>query len=123
MTAELNALPLLLTVSETFNDSERETPFDARVAHAAVHGWMDGHLSSPGHILDPANVGDMPESPFPRRGDPRSSRSLTRPCVVFAKAKNRQRSPSRRRSAGKPDAQRQENVRAAHQWATVTLQR
>jgi hypothetical protein len=70
MTAELNALPLLLTVSETFTDSERETPFNARVAHAAVHGWMEGHLSSPGHILDPANVGDMPESPFPRRGDP-----------------------------------------------------
>jgi len=66
----LNALPLLLTISETFTGDERESPFEARVVHAAVHGWMEGHLSSPGHRLDPDHVGEMPEPPFPHPDDP-----------------------------------------------------
>ena len=70
MPSERNALPLLLTVSETFTEGERETSFESRVVHAAVHGWMEGHLSSPGHQLDPDHVGEMPEPPFPSQDDP-----------------------------------------------------
>lgn len=70
MTHEPNALPLLLTISETFTEAERGTSLEARIVHAAVHGWMEGHLSSPGHRLDPANVGEMPEPPFPHPDDP-----------------------------------------------------
>lgn len=70
MTLELNALPLLLTISETFTDAERDTSLQERLVHATVHGWMEGHLSSPGHRLDRDNVGDIPESPFPNPDDP-----------------------------------------------------
>jgi hypothetical protein len=65
---ELNALPLLLTISETFTDAERDTSLQDRLVHAAVHGWMEGHLSSPGHRLDPDNVSDMPEPALPPSG-------------------------------------------------------
>ena len=67
---ELNPLPVLLTISETFTDAERDTSLQDRLVHAAVHGWMEGHLSSPGHRLDPDNVSDMPEPPFPHPDDP-----------------------------------------------------
>lgn len=70
MPSEVNPLPLLLIVSETFTDAERGTSFETRAVHAAVHGWMEGHLSSPGHHLDPNNVGEMPEPPFPSQDDP-----------------------------------------------------
>jgi hypothetical protein len=70
MANELNALPLLLTISETFTDAERGTSLEGRIVHAAVHGWMEGHLSAPGHDFDPANVGGMPEPPFPHSNDP-----------------------------------------------------
>jgi hypothetical protein len=70
MHREMNALPLLLTISETFTQAEKETALEDRVVHAAVHGWMEGHLSSPGHRLNPANVGQMPQRPFPATDDP-----------------------------------------------------
>ena len=66
---ELNALPLLLTISETFTAAEAGVSLEARILHAAVHGWMEGHLSSPGHRFDPGNVGTMPEPPFPDPND------------------------------------------------------
>jgi hypothetical protein len=67
---ELNPLPLLLTISETFTDAERGTSLQDRLVHAAVHGWMEGHLSSPGHRLDRDNVGNIPNAPFPHPDDP-----------------------------------------------------
>lgn len=70
MPSEMNVLPLLVTVSETFTDAERDTSFESRVVHAAVHGWMEGHLSAPGHQFDIENVGEMPEAPFPHPDDP-----------------------------------------------------
>ena len=60
---DTNPLPLLLTISETFSDEPE--PFHSRVLHAAVHGWMEGHLAAPGHQLDPDRVGGMPNPPFP----------------------------------------------------------
>jgi hypothetical protein len=39
---------------------------------------MDGrHLSAPGHRLDPDNVGEMPEPPFPGTGDPQLQQIIT----------------------------------------------
>jgi hypothetical protein len=64
-----NPLPLLLTISETFTDEPDS--FRARVVHAAVHGWMEGHLAAPGHHLDPDRVGGMPNPPFPSPEDER----------------------------------------------------
>ena len=64
-----NPLPLLLTISETFA-GEPES-FHSRVLHAAVHGWMEGHLAAPGHRFDPDRVGGMPKPPFPDPDDER----------------------------------------------------
>jgi hypothetical protein len=55
----------LLTISESFTDAERGSSFKARILHATVHGWMEGHLSSPGHRFDRGNVSRMPDPPFP----------------------------------------------------------
>ncbi|MGH3008549.1 MAG: hypothetical protein ACRDLM_03975 [Gaiellaceae bacterium] len=70
MAADLNALPLLLTISESFTGAERGASLEGRLVHAAVHGWMEGHLASPSHRLDPDNVGEMPDPPFPHPDDP-----------------------------------------------------
>lgn len=68
---ELNALPLLLTITETFSiPSAHGASLEERIVHAAVHGWMEGHLSAPGHRFDPSHVGGMPDPPFPDPDDP-----------------------------------------------------
>lgn len=66
---DLNPLPLALTIVEGFTPQPQELV--ARVAHAAVHGWMEGHLAAPGHRHDPRFTGSMPASPFPDPHDRR----------------------------------------------------
>jgi hypothetical protein len=67
---DTNALPLLLVISESFTEKPVPT-LGQRIVHAAVHGWMEGHLAAPGHQLDPENVGEMPAAPFPDPHDRR----------------------------------------------------
>lgn len=68
---DTNPLPLLLTISETFAEKSPVPSLQERIVHAAVHGWMEGHLAAPGHRLDPAYAGDMPAAPFPDPHDRR----------------------------------------------------
>jgi hypothetical protein len=70
---DTNALPLLLTISESFTEKSPVPSLQGRIVHAAVHGWMEGHLAAPGHQLDPAYVGKMPAAPFPDPHDRRLS--------------------------------------------------
>jgi hypothetical protein len=67
---DTNALPLLFTITESL--TERPVPsFELRIVHAAVHGWMEGHLGAPDHKLDPRYIGEMPSAPFPDPSDRR----------------------------------------------------
>jgi hypothetical protein len=65
---ETNGVPLLVVITETLAEVG-DSPLDALVMHAAVHGWMEGHLSAPGHRLDSENEQTMPNPPFPNPAD------------------------------------------------------
>jgi len=67
---DTNALPLLLTIYGSFTEKPVPT-LQQRIVHAAVHGWMEGHLAAPDHQLDPEYVGEMPSAPFPDPHDRR----------------------------------------------------
>lgn len=61
-----NFLPLVLVLLEAHHEAG-STSFEAAVIHAAVHGWMEGHLAAPGHL--PGPPGEMPDPPFPNPAD------------------------------------------------------
>ena len=68
---EMNATPLLTVILGLFSSGEAHDRFDV-VLHAAVHGWMEGHLAAPGHRVSGDASGDqMPAPPFPARGSGR----------------------------------------------------
>ena len=68
---DTNALPLLFTIYEGFTEKSPVPSLQGRIVHAAVHGWMEGHLAAPDHQLDPEYVGEMPSAPFPDPHDRR----------------------------------------------------
>jgi hypothetical protein len=80
---DTNALPLLLTISGSFTEKP-VPPLDELIVHAAVHGWMEGHLAAPNHRLDPTFVGKMPCPPFPDPGDRRLERIINEASERFA---------------------------------------
>lgn len=84
MKNQTNALPLLLTISETCIDDSTPPSTVGRIIHAAVHGWMEGHLAAPGHKLDPTNIGEMPDAPFPDPSDRRLKQIIEETETRFA---------------------------------------
>ena len=61
-----NVLPLLTVLEAIFSTGEPSDRFEA-VLQAAVHGWMEGHLSAPGHVVSGDTTEEMPAPPYPPR--------------------------------------------------------
>jgi hypothetical protein len=62
-----NAAPLLTVINGVFASGEAHDRFEV-VLHAAVHGWMEGHVAAPGHRLAAATSDEeMPVPPYPSR--------------------------------------------------------
>ncbi len=74
--ADLNVMPLLLTIREAFEAKAADLPFTERALSACVHAWMEGHVAAPGHHLDRDRVQGMPHPPFPDPRDERLQRIL-----------------------------------------------
>jgi hypothetical protein len=72
---DTNAMPLLLTISESFTEKPQPS-LKERIVHAAVHGWMEGHLAAPNHRIDPTFTGEMPAAPWPDPTDRRLKRII-----------------------------------------------
>ncbi|MGH2948583.1 MAG: hypothetical protein ACRDPC_20390 [Solirubrobacteraceae bacterium] len=68
---EPNPLPIIQTVFTAMTAADHGP--QAIVLQAAVHGWMEGHLSVPGHETRdlPPHPGEMPSPPFPNPDSPR----------------------------------------------------
>ncbi len=61
-------MPLMTVIMGLFSSGESHDRFEV-VLNAAVHGWMEGHLAAPGHVVSEARSGiEMPVPPFPARG-------------------------------------------------------
>jgi len=65
----LNAHPMVVLVLGAVGTSP--VPIRERVMHAAVHAWMEGHLSASGHREVGSTTRSMPSPPFPDTGDER----------------------------------------------------
>lgn len=64
---DTNTTPLLTVILGLFGSGEAHDRFNV-VLHAAVHGWMEGHLAAPGHVVSADTSGrEMPVPPFPER--------------------------------------------------------
>jgi hypothetical protein len=60
-------MPLMTVVMGPFGSGQPRDRFEV-VLNAAVHGWMEGHLAAPGHVVSGDRSGiDMPTPPFPAR--------------------------------------------------------
>jgi len=60
-------MPLMTVILGLFGSGQPRDRFEV-VLNAAVHGWMEGHLAAPGHVLSEDRSGiDMPAPPFPAR--------------------------------------------------------
>ncbi len=61
-----NVLPLLTVLNGVFEAGTAPTLPEV-VLQACVHGWMEGHLAAPGHIVAGGTTEEMPSPPFPPR--------------------------------------------------------
>ena len=60
-------MPLMTVILGLFGSGQPRDRFEV-VLNAAVHGWMEGHLAAPGHVISEDRSGiDMPAPPFPAR--------------------------------------------------------
>jgi hypothetical protein len=60
-----NVLPLMTVLNGVFEAEAAPTLLEV-VLQACVHGWMEGHLAAPGHVVAGGATESMPAPPFPR---------------------------------------------------------
>jgi hypothetical protein len=61
-----NVMPLMTVLNGVFEAGAAPTLQEV-VLQACVHGWMEGHLAAPGHVVAAGATEDMPAPPFPPR--------------------------------------------------------
>ena len=61
-----NVMPLMTMLNGVFEPGAAPTLQEV-VLQACVHGWMEGHLAAPGHVVAAGATEDMPAPPFPPR--------------------------------------------------------
>lgn len=87
MSVNTNPLIQILVEAAAFDAAGRdeEEATYAAILHAAVHGWMEGHVAAPGHELSVgAEDEPMPAPPFPGRHDPQLPEIVERVRSDFA---------------------------------------